>query len=47
MFESPSSLPCGLSPIYMLGSGTYYMWAKRASVPSGANLHYVHALQLR
>jgi len=45
-FEWESTNAVGKSPALMLVAGTYYMWVKRASVPSSANNHYVYGVTL-
>ena len=34
------------TPAYFLSAGTYYMWAKRASVPSSENGHAAYGIIL-
>lgn len=45
--ETTTALPCGGTPVYLMVAGTYYLWVKRATVPTGANDHYIYGVRLR
>ena len=45
-WEWSSSFTAGKTPVMMLVQGTYYMWAKRATVPTSANNHFAYGVKL-